>query len=204
MAGTAQYGKGRDYWDKRYTEDPEPFDWYQRYDSLKHIINKWCPKESSRTLIVGCGNSKLSEDMNADGYCAIVNIDISPVVIEQMKEKSNSALEYVVMDVTEMTAFESASFDAVIDKGTLDALLCGEGSAENADRMCSEISRVLKPSGTFMLITYGSPKTRMQYLEPRKYQWEVSKFTVDKPTVNFDDKDQREKDVHYVYCCKKR
>src|SRR4051794_34272032 len=123
----------------------------------------------------------------------------------------------MVMDVTDMSALEASTFDSVVDKGTLVALLvripnlskklgltrrqCGEGSAENADRMyaapgprncircayfvllptiirCSEISRLLKPGGTFMLITYGSPKTRMQYLEPRKYQWDVSKFTV--------------------------
>jgi len=125
-------------------------------------------------------------------------------VIEQMRSKNTTSMEYVVMDVTNMSALESSSFDSVIDKGTLDALLCGEGSAENADHMCSEVSRLLKPGGAFMLITYGSPKTRMQYLEPRKYQWEVSKFTVDKPTVNFEDKDQREKDVHYVYVCRKR
>jgi len=202
MAGTAQYGKGRDYWDKRYLEDPEPFDWYQRYESLKHIINKWCPRE--RMLVVGCGNSKLSEDMFHDGYEQTINIDISPVVIEQMKSKNTTAMEYLVLDVTDMPSLESGSFASVLDKGTLDALLCGEGSAENADRMCSEISRLLKPGGVFMLITYGSPKTRLPYLEPRKYQWEVSKLTVDKPTVNFEDKEQREKDVHYVYCCKKR
>lgn len=37
--------------------------------------------------MVGCGNSKLSGQMFKAGYSNIVNIDISPSVIEQMKSK---------------------------------------------------------------------------------------------------------------------
>lgn len=45
-----------DYWDERYENDPEPFDWYQRYDMfrielLEHI------RPDHKVLIVGCGNS---------------------------------------------------------------------------------------------------------------------------------------------------
>ena len=35
--------------------------------------------------MVGCGNSKLSDQMYQAGYHNIVNIDISPSVIQQMK-----------------------------------------------------------------------------------------------------------------------
>jgi len=137
--------------------------------------------------------------MHSDGYEAVVNIDISPVVVEAMKAQYPD-LEYHVMDVTDLAAFDDDSFGSVIDKGTLDAILCGEGSAENADKMCSEISRILRPGGVFCLITYGSPKTRLPYLEPEKFCWDVTKLTVDKPTVAFD---TQEKDVHYVYCMRK-
>lgn len=32
-------------------------------------------------------------------------------------------------------------FDVALDKGTLDSILCGEGSTANAAKMCSEASR---------------------------------------------------------------
>ena len=35
----AQYGK-TNYWDERYTKDPEPFDWYQRYSGVRDLINQ--------------------------------------------------------------------------------------------------------------------------------------------------------------------
>ncbi|GKC94804.1 methyltransferase-like protein 13 [Tanacetum coccineum] len=43
------------------------------------------------------------------------------------------------MDVRDMKAFEAGSFDAVIDKGTLDSLLCGHNSKLNAAKMLDEI-----------------------------------------------------------------
>ena len=36
-------------------------------------------------LMVGCGNSKMSEEMARDGYPFIDNMDISPVVLEKMR-----------------------------------------------------------------------------------------------------------------------
>ena len=54
--------------------------------------------------------------------------------------------------------FEDGSFDAVIDKGTFDSVLCGDGSGPNADLMLNEIHRVLSPSGVYICITYGQPE----------------------------------------------
>jgi len=40
------------------------------------VIISHIPK-TARILMVGCGNSVLSEEMVADGYRSIINIDIS-------------------------------------------------------------------------------------------------------------------------------
>jgi len=202
MAGGSAYGKGREYWDKRYRKDEEQFDWYQRYDTLKHILNEAVPKSMERILMVGCGNSRMSEHMVEDGYGgkSITNIDISPIVIEQMRSRYPD-MDWRVSDVTHMPELEDASFDAAIDKGTMDAILCGEGSAENTDKMLTEITRILKPAGVFVLITYGGPKTRMHYLKKPQYSWDIEQRTIAKHVPAGSNEKQ---DVHYIYICTKR
>jgi len=176
-----QYGKS-DYWNERYASETEPFDWYQRYGGLKHILAKHV-KHADRILMVGAGNSRLSEEMYNDGYKTITNIDISNVVVDAMSQKyaNLAGMVYKVLDVTNMGEFANASFDVVIDKGTLDALLCGDESTSNADKMLLEISRVLRPGGVFILITYGEPPTRLNYLERAKYGWKVESLSIEKP-----------------------
>lgn len=56
--------------------------------------------------------------MNKDGYY-ITNIDISHVVLNQMREITSQ--DYWLMDATNMQ-FRDRAFDLVIDKGTFDAL----------------------------------------------------------------------------------
>ena len=55
------------------------------------------------------------------------------------------------MDVRSMN-YDDGAFDAVVDKGTFDSILCGDGSGPNADQMLSEIHRVLSPSGFYICI----------------------------------------------------
>jgi len=191
-----QYGKA-DYWNDRYTRDPEPFDWYQRYDGLKPFMIKYL-KLTDQILMVGAGNSRLSEEMYNDGFKAITNIDISPVVTEAMQQKYGGliGMTYKVMDVTNLSEIPTASFDAAIDKGTLDAILCGEGSVTNADKAMAEISRILKPGGIFMIISYGDTASRYHYLDKPKYNWKLSTLTIEKPVVAGCSTDN---EFHYIY-----
>lgn len=54
--------------------------------------------------MVGCGNSKLSQDLYDVGCQRITNIDISPLVIQQMTDsnKTRPAMTYVHMDATQV------------------------------------------------------------------------------------------------------
>ena len=123
-AKNASY-KLKDYWDKRYAKENN-FEWCKSYGDFKNLINCHV-RRTDNILMLGCGNSLLSEDMYNDGYNNIVNIDFSHVVIQNMKRKCHGLdkMQWMVMDVTNMT-FSKRSFDVVIEKATLDALIVEE------------------------------------------------------------------------------
>ena len=65
------------FWEKRYTnEHLEIFEWYQTYDTLKEKIIDYL-KPEDQILYVGCGTSKLAEDLNIDEIRNVTNIDFS-------------------------------------------------------------------------------------------------------------------------------
>jgi len=177
------------YWDARYSSPSTGgkgrggfFDWYQAYPALRPILRA-CVPTASRVLMLGCGNSLLSEDMVKDGYQDIVNIDISSVVIEQMKEKHKDIpqLTYMQLDVRDMSLFGDESFDCIIDKGTLDAMMCGDDAPHGAFKMLAEVARIMRPGGNYMLITYGAPKERLTLLNQVRCHWEVELYIMPTP-----------------------
>lgn len=144
--------KLQEYWDKRYTKE-DNFEWCKSYEDFKELIHEHVGKRD-RILMLGCGNSTLSEDMYNDGYRNIINIDFSPVVIENMKRKCKDLveMEWMVMDITSMT-FAASSFDVVIEKATLDALMVEEKNLwapsreirDNMDCVLTQVSQCTRP-----------------------------------------------------------
>ncbi|XP_059311655.1 uncharacterized protein LOC132063214 isoform X1 [Lycium ferocissimum] len=180
---TYNYGDAL-YWDARYVQEAGSgsFDWYQRYSALRPFVRHYVPT-SSRVLMVGCGNAVMSEDMVKDGYEEIVNVDISTVAIDMMRRKYEDVpqLKYLEMDVRDMSFFPDESFDAVIDKGTLDSLMCGTNAPICAAQMLGEVSRLLKNGGVYMLITYGDPTSRMSHLNRPVFNWKIELYIIPRP-----------------------
>ncbi len=198
--------RARSYWEERYTKDPEPFDWYQRYSGLKELINQYF-KKADAILNVGAGNSRITEEMYEDGFHSLTNIDISKTVVDTMAEKhaDKRGVTWQRMDMLEMD-FPDGSFDAVFDKGTLDSVLCGENSTANAAKALTGVARVLKPGGVYFIVSYGIPENRLSYLENEAYGWSVRVHTVPKPTVSATagaDEAGEPSAVHYIYVCQK-
>ena len=71
-------------------------------------------KNQSRT-VAGCGNSSLSADLEKVGWWNVTNIDISTVVLHNMKNQDQASQTYLAMDMTNMP-FRDQSFDIVIEK----------------------------------------------------------------------------------------
>ena len=104
----------------------------------------------------------MSEDMYDEGYNDITNCDISKVVIESMKKRNlvgRPEMKWDVMDIRKME-YEDNTFDLVIDKSTIDAVMCGEHSEINAAIILKECQRILKPGGRYVVISYGKPESR--------------------------------------------
>ena len=111
-----EFGKG-DFWDHHYGKNTQPFDWLFRWDSpngvhaLKDNLIKHF-KEDAAILIIGCGTSRLTEDLAYEGYDNITSIDYSSTCIEIMKEKYKDDsdlkdLKFLKMDATKMTDFKN-------------------------------------------------------------------------------------------------
>ena len=203
----AKYEK-HEYWEERYTRDTEPFDWYQNWSGIKDVLGQYITP-NQQILHVGCGNSRLSEEMLDDGYLNSINIDISQVVVKAMQEKyrDKTSIRYLQMDCRNMD-FEEKTFDAAIDKGTLDAILYGESSANHAYKMVSEVHRVLSPNGVYVVISHAQPLLRYPYLDKPEFNWKITVHQVQKKTISsnadlaIDYKDKP--NVLYIYVCKKK
>ncbi|CAM6028268.1 unnamed protein product [Sphagnum balticum] len=171
------------YWNDRYTANPIVFDWYQKYEGVKAFINMYIPK-ATRVLVIGCGNSTMSEEMVHDGYIEVVNIDISSVVLEFMvaKYKGVKEMAFSRMDVREMKNLKELTIDHVIDKGLFDSFMCGIDAPTNVQLMLTEVRRVMKPKGVYILITYGDPRVRLPYLKTTEFQWEITLYVIPRPS----------------------
>ena len=187
------------YWEDRYDEqNGTTFDWLEDYESIKPIIEELGIKKECRILNVGCGNSEFSEKMFDEGYTHNYNIDICENVINFMRtrNKDKNGLHFEVMDVCEMK-YKDEMFDLIVDKSTIDALLCGDHSFMIVAKMLKEISRVLKTGGVYLIISYGQPESRMIHLERDHLAFDIQIYTIKRQ-----EEGEQEK-IHYVYICKK-
>lgn len=167
--GTSRFVQ-EDYWDERYAKgSQEEYDWFGTWTTdtsagirIKPHVEPFMPaKVGSRILNLGCGNSRMPEELFRDGYPEVVSIDISQKAIDLMSQRFAHilALKFLRMDMTAMT-FPDASFDAVFDKGTLDALYTGASSM--VPQSVAQVFRVLRPGGLFVSMSFGAPTHRTE------------------------------------------
>ncbi|XP_029400139.1 EEF1A lysine methyltransferase 4 isoform X2 [Mus pahari] len=116
------------YWDQRYKDaaDSGPYEWFGDFASFRALLEpELCPED--RILVLGCGNSALSYELFLGGFPNVTSVDYSPVVVAAMQVRYAHvpSLRWETMDVRALD-FPSGSFDVVLEKGTLDAMLAGE------------------------------------------------------------------------------
>ena len=230
------------YWDARYTqslaEHKTSFEWYGPLDQFAAIISRHVDP-SARVLQLGAGNSPLAADLVHRGHTGdIVNIDISSTVVAHMAHQHRSdgpaplphSVSWVVADCTALPhspPVEDGSFDAVLDTGTVDALMCGGDTTANVSACRKEVQRLLRAPGTgtvpcFIVITYGDPESRVRWFSDTPEGWDVCVYATPKVpqggqhpsllgpvqvTGSDDWRDQTKawlaEDLHFVYVCRR-
>ncbi|KJA28183.1 hypothetical protein HYPSUDRAFT_156631 [Hypholoma sublateritium FD-334 SS-4] len=186
-AKNEEYGT-KEYWDQRYSEEAngETFDWFKSYADLAEILHVLIPEKSAKILMLGCGNSRLSEDLWEDGYRNIVNTDYSGILIEQMKNRHSVVrpeMEWHEMDVRDLS-LDDESFDVAIDKGTMDAMMTAKGDVwdppqkvlDDCTKEVDETLRVLRKGGVFIYLTFGQPHFRRRYLQKEGTTLEIKQL----------------------------
>lgn len=189
------YGNGPGYWNARYEKDAEPFEWLESWSDLRAMMEEVMENSlSSRILHVGCGNSIIAEQMYDHGYRDILNIDTSSVVIRQMasRSKDRTGMCYEVMDATDMNTLADGSFDLVLDKSVLDTFACTDSALYTISKYLNEITRVLRPGGTFFCVSYGSPWTRTSFFELPHLDWSMRQIEIPP---------KGDGQPHWVYIC---
>ncbi|MBN3314952.1 MET13 protein, partial [Atractosteus spatula] len=155
---TAEEFSSAEYWERFFRRRGDrAFEWYGGYTDLCGVLHKYI-KPRDEVLVVGCGNSELSEQLYDVGYQRLTNIDISETAIAAMSQRNAArrpGLTFLCVDATQ-TPFESQQFRAALDKGTLDAMASEEGGAVEgglAKRMLAEVGRVLGVGGRYVCIS---------------------------------------------------
>jgi SAM-dependent methyltransferase len=149
-AGQSSYGSRDNYWETRYQDAAPTKDWYGTWDCFGKAIMAALPPCGMRVLHVGSGTSLLPEEMHKMGYINQLATDISPSVVSTMRHRTAhcSGLRWSVEDAV-APRYPVGSFDAVVDKGTFDALSCsGQGY-----RLIEEMGRVIAPGGVYIMIS---------------------------------------------------
>ncbi|NXI38560.1 EFMT4 methyltransferase, partial [Galbula dea] len=186
LADNRRYRQRR-FWDALYRQQgAEPREWLGGLSRfLPQLEAELHPGD--RILVLGCGNSALSHDLHELGYTDIMNIDFSPACIAAMRARYADccpSLHWAVMDIRSL-AFPDAAFDVVLEKGTLDVLMVEETDPWNVSpqavasmhRVLAEVSRVLRPGGCFISITFAQPHFRKPHYAQEAFGWSLRHVT---------------------------
>ena len=110
------------------------------------------------------------------GFLHLTSTDISEVCIDAMRAKHAHSHAHIKWEVADMLQLEQVfapdSFDVVLDKAGLDALLAHKGDVWEAPEallaqthtVCQQVQTVLRVGGRFLSLSFGQPHFRLQYL----------------------------------------
>eukprot|EP00750_Incisomonas_marina_P033119 INCI9574.1.p1 GENE.INCI9574.1~~INCI9574.1.p1 ORF type:complete len:292 (-),score=41.19 INCI9574.1:108-983(-) len=189
------------YWDEFYAKKVLKgqgwFEWFESADATLPAVQQAARRVSTvlkkprlHILHVGAGTSTLGVRLAQSGH-SVVNVDVCAAAVEFARENLSQFIEassgsavgdtfisdsgpcmFEELNVLDLEArFGAESFDMVVDKGTLDALLFRDD--DGAQRMCQQVHAVLRPCGSYCQITREDPELRFDAFVQEDLPWTV-------------------------------
>jgi SAM-dependent methyltransferase len=157
----------------------DEYQWYFGFEQYGKCVQSYAPSKDKEILIPGIGNDPILLDLLQKGYTKLTATDYSEFAIERQidflahgrypfltnlhSEEDGTSMqqcsddegqrptELLHMDARKMPAQWANKFDAIVEKGALDAIyLSGNGNVELAAR---EFERILKPGGILITVS---------------------------------------------------
>ncbi|XP_062183460.1 uncharacterized protein LOC133887497 isoform X3 [Phragmites australis] len=102
------------YWDQRFGKE-EHYEWFKDFSHFRHLLAPLLSPSVS-VLEVGCGNSRLGEELLREGVAGgITCVDLSPIAVQRMRDR----LAAQGTDGVEVVAADMLDLPFVIEKGTM-------------------------------------------------------------------------------------
>lgn len=204
------------YWDDYYnrTSEEERFDWYGSWDTkvqevttesgeekkgaeqqLGDLLKPYMPSGKPQILMLGCGNSDMSEKMYRQGYENILNVDISENLLEKLREKLAASTPGMRWQYANASALEfpDEAFDVTMDKGTFDAL---EHNKPLVAAAFKETHRTLRKGGTLISVTFNPASQRVDTQLRESDDWgECETRVFERP---------EHKSRYHIHACKRK
>ena len=123
-------------------------------------------------ILVGTGNSALPRILHDafDTPVRVTCLDYSPVCVEMIQKMYSDIcpnMDFVLGDATRLKhAVNNSKYDVIVDKGLLDALMCGEGFDSDLEKLMVGVDDVLTRHewGMYILICFELSKSNRKFL----------------------------------------
>ena len=156
----------KEFWERSYAKAVLPHEWalppssllkYEFRDVSMHrttttargsaTLDQDCPR-AAKTLVLGGGTSTLGQSLIDNGWADVTALDFSEVAVKRGLEMEPS-VNWLQGDARRLDeSFEEATFGAIVDKGTIDAiyLSAGDSCTEDVGAVAAGAARVLELS----------------------------------------------------------
>jgi SAM-dependent methyltransferase len=169
-----QFGR-QEYWDEQYKQE-KSFSWYTGWADLRPFWEELCPDRAAHVLVPGVGNDAAMVSMYDDGWQRLTLFDYSSEGVRRAAELfGERPVDLRVADACALP-YASAAFDAVLDKGTLEAVYLNGGAdpasrAQKLEEAIEELTRTVRPGGVVLSVTCAAAPRVAEAFGHRQEEW---------------------------------